>query len=141
MILMWKLSVVIGQIRLMINSKDINIKVKSSFLENKSNKEQSMYLFLYSVKIQNDSRKQIKLITRHWDIEDANGDIQEVNGEGIIGEQPILKPGESFTYNSYCPLQTYFGTMKGFYTFLTKDGEVIKTMIPEFGLVIPDKIN
>ena len=125
----------------MKKNSDINIKVKSSFLENKSNEEQSMYLFSYSVKIQNDSRKQVQLLTRHWDIEDANGNIQEVDGEGVIGKQPILKPGESFTYSSYCPLKTYFGTMKGFYTFSTNDGEVIKTVIPEFGLIIPNEIN
>ena len=125
----------------MKKNSDINIKVKSSFLENKSNEEQSMYLFSYSVEIQNDSRKQIQLLTRHWDILDANGNLHVVNGEGVIGEKPIIKSGQIYKYTSFCPLKTEFGSMKGFYTFKNNLGYKLQSFVPEFSLIVPNMVN
>ena len=88
---------------------DIKINVEAFFLENKSDIEKSLYFFMYKVTILNKSDKTIQLLSRHWDICDANGNINIIEGEGVIGEQPVMKPYTSFEYNSFCPLKTEFG--------------------------------
>ena len=121
---------------------NIKINVEAFFLENKSDIEKSVYFFMYKVTISNQTDKTIQLLSRHWDICDANGDINIIEGEGVIGEQPIMKPGSSFQYNSFCPLKTEFGKMSGFYIF-EEEGtkKVFKGLIPEFSLVVPTRIN
>ena len=120
----------------------IKIDVESFFLENKSDIEKSLYFFMYKVSIFNQGDKIIQLISRHWDICDANGDINMIEGEGVIGEQPIIKPGASFQYNSFCPLKTEFGKMSGFYIFKEEGRNALfKGIIPEFSLVVPTRIN
>ena len=122
--------------------KNIKIEAKSIFLNDKSNIEKSLYFFMYKITIINNSDKTFQLMSRYWEITDANGIAQTIEGEGVVGERPILKPGESFTYNSFCPIKTEFGTMSGFYTF--KDdltGNLQKAKIPEFMLVAPNYIN
>ena len=121
---------------------DIKINVEAFFLENKSDIEKSLYFFMYKVTILNKSDKTIQLLSRHWEICDANGDINIIEGEGVIGEQPVMKPGTSFQYNSFCPLKTEFGKMTGFYIF-EEDGtkNLFKGVIPEFSLVVPTRIN
>tara|TARA_Y100000994_G_scaffold244488_1_gene244412 strand:+ start:488 stop:868 length:381 start_codon:yes stop_codon:yes gene_type:complete len=122
--------------------KNIKIEAKSIFLNDKSNIEKSLYFFMYKITIINNSDKTFQLMSRYWEITDANGTAQTIEGEGVVGERPILKPGESFTYNSFCPIKTEFGTMSGFYTF--KDdltGNLQKAKIPEFMLVAPNYIN
>ena len=121
---------------------DIKIHVESFFLENKSNIEKSLYFFMYKVSISNHTDKTIQLLRRHWDICDANGNLQITEGEGVIGEQPIMKPNTSFQYNSFCPLKTEFGKMSGFYIFEEeKSKNLFKGIIPEFLLVVPTRIN
>ena len=121
---------------------DIKINVEAFFLENKSDIEKSVYFFMYKVAISNQTDKTIQLLSRHWDICDANGDIDIIEGEGVIGEQPIMKPGDSFQYNSFCPLKTEFGKMSGFYIFEEEGTEnLFKGLIPEFALVVPTRIN
>ena len=121
---------------------DIKINVEAFFLENKSDIEKSLYFFMYKVTISNQSDKTIQLISRHWDICDANGDIDIIEGEGVIGEQPIMKPGSSFQYNSFCPIKTEFGQMSGFYVFHEEEtDELFKGIIPGFALVVPTRIN
>ena len=121
---------------------NIKINVEAFFLENKSDIEKSLYFFMYKVTILNKSDKTIQLLSRHWDICDANGNINIIEGEGVIGEQPIMKPESSFQYNSFCPLKTEFGKMTGFYIF-EEDGtkNLFKGLIPEFLLVVPTHIN
>ena len=121
---------------------NIKINVEAFFLENKSDIEKSVYFFMYKVTISNQTDKTIQLLSRHWDICDANGDINIIEGEGVIGEQPIMKPGSSFQYNSFCPLKTEFGKMSGFYIFEEEGTEnLFKGLIPEFALVVPTRIN
>tara|TARA_B100000029_G_C16924626_1_gene722666 strand:- start:29 stop:409 length:381 start_codon:yes stop_codon:yes gene_type:complete len=122
--------------------KDIDINAKAFFLDNKSNIEKSIYFFMYKIFISNKTDKTIQLINRHWDICDANGNLNIIEGEGVIGEQPIINPSDSFEYNSFCPLKTEFGKMSGFYIFKEKEtGNLFKGIIPEFALVVPTRIN
>ena len=122
--------------------KNINIESKSFFLDNKSNIEKSLYFFMYEITITNNSDITFQLMSRHWEITDANGQSQTIKGEGVVGERPILKPGESFSYNSFCPIKTEFGTMTGSYTFKNNStGNLQKAQIPEFMLVVPNHIN
>ena len=121
---------------------DIIINAKSSFLKDKSNIQKSLFFFIYEININNKSDNVFQLMSRHWEISDANGNTQVIEGEGVVGERPILKPGDSFSYNSFCPIKTEFGTMKGFYIFREDStGTLFKAIIPEFILVVPNNIN
>ena len=122
-------------------SEDIVINARSKYINDKSSIDNSVYFFSYNVIIKNSSHEDIKLLTRHWDILDAHGNLQVINGEGVIGKTPIIKKGDSFEYSSFCPLKTEFGSMKGFYMFKNRKGDKIKSIIPEFSLIIPNKIN
>ena len=122
--------------------KQIEISIKSSFISDKSSIKESIYFFMYKVTIINNSDKTIQLTNRHWHISDAHGNTQVINGEGVIGEQPILKPKDSFQYSSFCPIKTPFGTMSGFYTFKeVSTEELYKGVIPKFILACPTHIN
>ena len=120
----------------------IKITAKSSFLKDKSRVQESIYFFMYKITILNNSDKKIQLINRHWHISDANKNTQVIDGEGVIGKQPILNNGDSFQYTSFCPIKTEFGTMSGYYTFKEVDtGELYKGIIPKFILVSPTQVN
>lgn len=114
---------------------DIKVKIKSEFLPKLSDDSESLFFFTYNVIIFNNSLKDIQLISRHWDIEDSLGRKKIVDGEGVIGEKPIIKPGESFEYNSFCPLNADFGFMSGFYTMKDEKGNLFKADIPKCGLI------
>ena len=115
---------------------DIIINAKSSFLKDKSNIQKSLFFFIYEIIIENKSDKTFQLMSRHWEISDANKNTQIIDGEGVVGERPILKPGDSFNYNSFCPIKTEFGTMSGFYIFKEHSTDsLFKAIIPEFVLV------
>ena len=103
--------------------------------------ENSVYFFVYNIKIKNQSSEEVRLLSRYWNIKDANGNIDVVKGEGVVGEQPILRMNESYKYTSFCPLKTEFGSMSGFYIFAKKNGDKFKSEIPEFGLITPHNIN
>ena len=122
-------------------SDKIKIQAKSLFFPDRSNFENSIYFFAYNINIRNNSEEEVKLLARYWSIKDANGHIDIVKGDGVVVEQPVLKPNDSFKYTSFCPLKTAFGTMKGFYTFSNRNGDKFKSEIPEFGLVAPNNIN
>ena len=96
----------------------IEIDVETTYLSSESNPEENKYYFLYTVLIKNNGDKRTKLLSRHWVIKDDNGKIQNVKGEGVIGEQPEIKPGEEFQYTSGTMIETSFGTMKGSYLSL-----------------------
>ena len=125
----------------MIISKKIKIKSQSAFLSGQSDIKRSIYFFSYKINIINLSNESIKLLTRHWDIKDANGKINVIEGDGVIGEYPIIKSNDSYNYKSFCPLKTEFGSMRGFYTFSNDNGDIIKSIIPEFSLIAPSYIN
>lgn len=118
-------------------TKGIKVTVTPYFLDDQSSPNESHFVWAYQVNIQNSSSSTIKLNHRNWIIIDANGKIINVQGEGVVGEFPILKPGESFEYTSGTPLKTSNGIMQGFYLMSQKDGEQIKIDIPTFSLDSP----
>ena len=120
---------------------NVIVNAVSEFIPELSKKNDSNYYYLYEVTIQNKSRKKIKLLSRHWDISDGAGKKKQIDGDGVVGKNPIINPGEMFKYKSYCPLKTEFGFMSGFYTMKNEDGDVFKVAIPEFPLVLNNVIN
>jgi len=115
----------------------VTITVTPYFLDDQSSPHESHYVWAYQVNIINSSINTIKLKNRNWVIIDANGKIINVQGEGVVGEFPILAPGESFEYTSGTPLKTNNGIMQGFYLMTQKDGKQIKVDIPAFSLDSP----
>jgi ApaG protein len=118
-------------------TRGISVTVTPRYMPEESSPEQSRYFFAYSIEIINGSLDRVQLKTRYWKITDANGQVQEVRGAGVVGEQPILGPGESFSYTSGCPLTTPSGTMQGSYLMETTTGETFNAEIPAFSLDIP----
>jgi ApaG protein len=119
----------------------IKVQVVSKYIPEHSNPDIPRYFFAYWVTITNDSESNIKLLDRHWEITDATGKSDEVDGEGVIGKQPIINAGASFSYNSFCPLETEFGMMTGHYQVKREDGHFMKIEIPKFQLISPFSIN
>ena len=115
----------------------IQVDVETRYVEEQSNPEQNYYVFAYTITIRNKGRQGAKLMTRHWVITDSNQKIQEVRGDGVVGEQPELKPGEQFVYTSGTMLETSVGTMKGSYQMLADDGSHFDAEIDEFVLSTP----
>ena len=107
------------------------------FIAEQSAPEKGRYVFAYTITITNEGTLPAKLLQRYWLITDANGKIQEVRGEGVIGEQPYLKPGESFRYTSGAILETPVGIMQGYYTMRSDEGDDFNATIPQFTLSIP----
>jgi ApaG protein len=113
------------------------VRVSTQFLEEQSDKDKGPYVFAYTIEIENVGERTAQLLSRHWIITDAHNIVQEVKGDGVVGEQPTLRPGESFEYTSGCPLPTPVGTMKGSYTFVGEGGEQFDVPVPEFLLSMP----
>ena len=113
------------------------VKVSTQFLEEQSDKEKGPYVFAYTIEIENTGERTAQLLSRHWFITDAHNIVQEVKGDGVVGEQPTLRPGERFEYTSGCPLPTPVGTMRGVYTFVGDGGEQFDVSVPEFMLSMP----
>jgi ApaG protein len=116
---------------------DIKVSANAFFVPEQSDEENDQYVFAYTIKITNIGSVGAKLISRHWVITDAEGKVQEVRGVGVVGEQPELKPGESFEYTSGSSLETIVGTMRGSYQMVATDGTRFEAMIPEFTLSVP----
>ena len=121
----------------MENLYKIEVKVKTEYIEYQSDPNRERYVFSYTVKIKNLGKIPAKLISRKWIITDANGKIEEVEGLGVIGEQPRLLNNESFEYTSGTPLKTTNGIMQGFYLMSQNNGEQLKIDIPAFSLDSP----
>ena len=115
----------------------IDVEVDTLYIESESSPDEDRYVFAYTVTIRNEGEVPAQLLTRHWIITDANGKVQEVQGEGVVGEQPYLKPGEGFQYTSGTMLETSMGTMGGSYHMVTDDGRHFTAPIPEFLLSTP----
>lgn len=115
----------------------IQVSVESQFIEKESDPEQARYVFAYTVTIVNQGSVPAKLLSRHWIISDADGRTQEVRGEGVVGEQPYLQPGEGFRYTSGTILDAPLGVMRGTYQMLADDGERFDAEISPFRLVDP----
>lgn len=115
----------------------IKIDVKTHYIESQSSPDDERFVFSYTVTIRNDSKISAKLLTRHWIITDSNGKVQEVRGEGVVGEQPHLEPGQSYQYTSGTMLETSVGTMGGSYQMIDENGHPFDAVIPEFVLSVP----
>lgn len=114
-----------------------DIEIATRFLDDQSVPEEGRYVFAYTVHIRNDGKVPARLLGRRWLITDGNGKEQEVVGEGVVGEQPWLRPGEGFEYTSGAVLETDIGTMRGSYDVLADDGTRFAAPIPQFTLSIP----
>lgn len=120
----------------------VNIKVETKFSELQSDIENGVYFFTYHILIENNSDHTIQLVYRKWNITDSNGENRFVEGEGVVGEKPILCSGESYDYYSGCMLQTGLGRMSGSYIFRLQDaGGHFEVPIPEFNLILPWVLN
>lgn len=119
----------------------IQIEVKPAYVAGQSDPGNDHYVFSYTVTIKNEGNQPAKLLTRHWIITDGDGQVQEVKGEGVIGEQPYLKPGEGFQYTSGTFMSTPVGTMEGSYQMLADDGERFDAEIPSFTLSVPNVLH
>jgi|SRR5690554_1531145 len=116
---------------------DIQVEVTSHYLPEQSNPEDSRYVFAYHVTISNHGSQAAQLLSRHWIITDAHRQVQEVRGEGVIGEKPTIEPGASYDYTSGCVLATEVGTMEGSYQMRADDGSLFDAEIPRFVLSFP----
>jgi len=120
-----------------MNAHAIDIAVATRFLDDQSVPEDQRYVFAYTIRIHNSGEVPARLISRHWVITDANGKVQEVRGEGVVGEQPWLRPGEEFEYTSGAVLETALGTMHGSYQMVADDGTEFDAPIAPFTLSVP----
>ena len=116
---------------------DIDIQVATSYMDDQSEPEADRYVFSYTITISNMGEVPAKLLSRHWIITDANGKVQEVSGDGVVGEQPHLNPGERFRYSSGAVLETPVGAMQGLYRMKTDEGESFDAPIEPFTLAVP----
>ena len=118
-------------------TRGIRVTVMPRFVDEESSPEDGKFFFAYAVEITNLSTERVQLRARHWRIVDGHGHLQEVRGAGVVGKQPVLGPGETFSYTSGCPLTTPDGTMAGTYTMVTGSGETFYAEIPAFSLDSP----
>ncbi len=116
---------------------EFSVDVRPQYLVEHSNPDEEKYVFAYTVTIRNTGEHTAQLISRHWIITDGNNAVEEVRGAGVVGEQPVLKPGEAFEYTSGCPLPTPVGSMRGSYQCVADDGTAFEAQIPEFVLSTP----
>jgi ApaG protein len=123
-------------------TQGVTVTVTTNYLPDYSSPSQEHFVFAYRIDIRNDSEYTVKLLRRHWFISDANGTVREVEGEGVVGRQPVLEPGESHQYMSGCNLKSGVGKMRG--TYLMErlvNGEQFQVNIPEFTLMVPYRMN
>lgn len=116
-------------------SNPINVSCKPMFIEKQSNRREGRYVYAYTIRIENTGEHSAQLVSRKWRILDENEAVQEVEGVGVVGEQPKLAPGQSFTYSSGVIIETETGTMEGSYTMKYDDGSLFDVAIPMFALV------
>ncbi len=119
----------------------IRVNVRSEFRPDRSAPASGRYLFTYTVRITNEGSLPAKLVSRHWIITDANGEKEEVVGDGVIGQQPLITGGDSFEYTSFCILDTPHGSMRGTYRMVRDDGTSFEAEIAPFALVTPGALN
>ena len=122
-------------------SHDFRVTAISRFMPERSNQDIPVFFFAYWITIKNQGVKPAQLLNRYWHIMDADGRVNEVKGEGVVGEQPLIYPGQSFEYNSFCPLSTNFGFMKGHYEMQREDKNTFQVEIPQFRLATPKSAN
>lgn len=123
-------------------TEGIRVHVRSAYAPERSRPLENQWFFIYTIRISNEGTETVQLLRRHWIITDANGRVEEVEGPGVVGEQPVLAPGQSFEYTSACPLGTRFGTMHGSYTMVRRrDRSEFPVEVAPFALSEPHAIN
>ena len=115
----------------------IRVEVETSYIEEQSDPRDKRFVFSYTITIRNEGQVPARLLTRHWIITDANGNVKETRGDGVVGEQPYLKPGQGFRYSSGAVIETPVGTMKGSYQMIADDGQHFDAPIAPFRLAMP----
>ena len=118
-------------------TRDIEVSVEPYYLEEQSDPDDGRYVWGYRVAITNHSNRSVRLVNRYWHITDQNGQVDEVTGPGVVGEQPHLRPGDTYEYSSGCPLDTPSGVMFGHYQMETEEGDLFEVAIPAFSLDAP----
>jgi ApaG protein len=118
-------------------TRGVRVRVAPTYLPDRSDPDGELYVWAYHVEIENEGGGPVQLIDRHWTITDALGRVEEVDGPGVVGEQPVIGPGASFEYTSGCPLSTSSGAMVGHYGMVAEDGERFDAAIPAFSLHLP----
>jgi ApaG protein len=116
---------------------EFTVTASPQFIAEQSDPEADQYVFAYTITVHNTGEMTARLLSRHWVITDADGNVEEVKGDGVVGEQPLLRPGEAFRYTSGCPLETPFGSMRGTYHCVAEDGTHFDATVPEFVLSGP----
>lgn len=122
-------------------TRNVRVQVEPEYLAQQSDPQSGLWVFAYHIRISNTGGDTVQLLSRHWIITDATGKVEEVRGPGVIGQQPILKSGEHFSYTSGCPLPTPVGTMHGTYQMITQRGERFNADISPFTLAEPYSLN
>ena len=124
-----------------MKNNNINIKVETSFIKERSSPAIPVYMFSYNIEIKNNQEAKVQLISRYWHITDADNHIEEVRGPGVVGQQPIIQPNKIFKYSSFCPLRTPFGVMHGSFQMKNSKGGIFNALISPFRLIIPEYLN
>lgn len=124
-----------------MDASAIRIEVETEYLDQQSDPEQGRYAFAYRITIRNEGARPAQLLSRHWIITDADGGVQEVRGEGVVGEQPTIEPGEGFRYSSGAVLPTPVGSMRGAYQMTEASGQRFEVPIPAFTLARPGALH
>lgn len=123
------------------STRGIRVKVESVYVEERSDPGAGYYFFAYHVTVSNEGPVGAQLVSREWIITDSDGNEERVQGPGVVGEQPVLAPGETFEYTSFCPLRTSIGTMQGSYTMRSESGDTFAAEIAAFTLAVPGVLN
>ena len=123
------------------STRGVRVEVRSAYLPERSSPGDSQYLFAYRIRITNAGEETVQLLSRHWIITDGDGRTEHVRGPGVVGEQPVLEPGGSFEYTSFCPLATPIGSMHGTYQMVTAGGSAFEAEIAPFSLAVPTALN
>ncbi len=118
-------------------TRGVTVRVSVSYLAEQSLPERGRWFWSYHIRIENDAAQAVQLLTRHWIITDGRGARHSVEGEGVVGEKPLIEPGASYDYVSGCPLQTPTGSMQGAYRMIGEDGQTFEVAIPKFALTAP----
>jgi len=122
-------------------TEGIKVSVRTRYMADESEPQEKKFLFAYEITVENEGAQSAQLLARHWVIKDALNSVEEVRGPGVVGQTPHLGPGESFTYTSYCPLHTEYGTMRGTYQMVRDDGQEFDAVIAPFALMTTAMLN
>jgi ApaG protein len=122
-------------------TRGVRVQVESLYIPERSSPRDSSFFFAYHVRISNVGTETVQVISREWTITDADGEVERVSGPGVVGEQPLLGPGRTFEYTSFCPLKTSVGAMFGSYHMVTSEGEKFEATIAPFTLAVPNSVN